>query len=66
MMGNVDIKMLVWIPVDNKYCSIFISHVIIEMLSIINIISCNTPTDYVHYHTPDFYMFVCWYVSVCL
>ena len=53
-------KIMVWIPVDNKYYSICISHVIIEILSIIKIISCNIPIDYIHYHTP-FFVFVCWH-----
>ena len=64
MMGYVDIKMLIFIPVDNKFSSIYISHVIIEMLSIINIISYNPPIDYAHYHTPYFNVFVCWYWSI--
>ena len=44
------IKMLAWIQVENKFCSICISHVISEMLSIIKIIYFTTPIDYIYYH----------------
>ena len=64
IMGYMDIKMLVWIPVDNKYSRTCISHVKIEMLYIIKIISCNTPIDYIHYRPPYFTFFVCWYWSM--
>ena len=49
MMRYVDIKIMILILVDNKCCSLWISHVIKEMLSIINIISCNMPIDDVYY-----------------
>ena len=57
MMGYVDIKMLVWIAVENKCFSICTSHVIIEILSIIKIIYCNIAIDYLHYPIPYFYVF---------
>ena len=48
------IQMLVWIQVENKCCSICISHIISEMLSIIKIIYCTTPIDYIYYHKQIF------------
>ena len=45
MMGYVDNKRLIWIPVYNNPCSSCIYHEIISMWSIISIISCNILID---------------------
>ena len=58
IMGSVDNKSLVYIPVDNNSCSSWISHEITAIWSIINIISCNTSINDVYYHTPYFYIFI--------
>ena len=64
MVGSVNIKIMVWIQVDNNSYSVHISHLISAIWYIIKIISCNTPIDDVDSHTPDFYMFVLWYLSI--
>ena len=64
MMGYLARKSILWITIENDSCSSCISHVITAMLSIINIISCNTYIDDVDSHTPYFDMFVqtSWYI----
>ena len=54
MIGYVDRKSMVWIPVENKYCSICISHGITVMWYIVKIISCDIPIGDVESHTPYF------------
>ena len=54
MIGSLDNKSLVWIPVKNNYFSICISYEITAMWSIINLLSFNTLIDDVYSHTPYF------------
>ena len=51
-MVSVDKKLMVWLPVDNNYCSSCISYEINVMWSIIKIIYCNTPIDDVDSNIP--------------
>ena len=62
IMESVDIKILVWILVENKSCRSCIYHKITAVWSIIKIISCNTPINNLDSHTPYFYVFVYWYL----
>ena len=58
MMGYVDSKKLIWIPVGNNPWSICIYNEITTILSIINILSRNTSIDDVDSYTPYFDVFV--------
>ena len=51
-MGSVDNTILVWIPVENNYCSSYISYEITVMCSIINITFCNMLIYDVKSYTP--------------
>ena len=64
MMGSMDLKIMIWLPVENNSCSSRISHEITVVWSIINILSCNTPIYDVDYNTPYFDLFVFWYWSI--
>ena len=58
MMGSVDKKSLIWIPVDNNSCSSCIYHEITLMGYVIKILYFNTSIDDVDSHTPYFDVFV--------
>ena len=60
MIESVYINRMVCIIVENNSFSIYIYHEITMTWSIINIISYNTPIDYVDSHTPYFDVFVWW------
>ena len=64
MMGSVDNKRLAWLTVENKSCSIRISHKINAMLSIINLLSIYTSIDDVDSHTAYFDVYILWYCSM--
>ena len=57
MMGSMDKKRMVCIPVYNNSCSSCIYYEITVMLSTIKIISCYTSIDDVDYHDPYFDFF---------
>ena len=59
-MSSVDNKRLVQLPVYNNSCIICISYEITDMLSVINLIYCNTPIDNVYSHATYFDVFVWW------
>ena len=54
MIDHVDNNGLVWLLVENNYCSSCVSHEISVMWYIIKFLSCNTPIDDVEYHTTYF------------
>ena len=58
MMGSVDNKKFVLLPVENNSCSSCIYYEIIVMQYIINILFSNKPIDEVDSHTPYFDVFV--------
>ena len=58
MVGSMDNKSLVCIPVENNTCISCIYLEITVTESIINILSCDRPIDNVDSHTPYFDVFV--------
>ena len=57
-MVSADIKIMVWLPINNNSFSSFVSQLIAAMSSIIYLISCNTLIYYVDSNSPYFYVFL--------
>ena len=58
MMGSVDHRRLFCLPVDNNYCSSYITYETNIPVSVIRILSCNTSIDDVEYNTPYLDVFI--------